>query len=246
MWRNRAARCGRTLWRECASRNPVLVRALAVSPVLAVTVSLKNGVLISIVMLLELVILFLLRALFYRRLPEVLRGPVFFAAAGAAITPLWMAARYFVPDVTAAVGFYLPLLAACAFAFVATVPAPAPLPVQSSPEAEEPGAQATAPAVRKAAGVRRIVHALLEAAGSGLGFAFAAVAVSGIREAIGSGTLYDRVLPGLEKLKFTFLLLPPGAFLLLGFLLAAVQAVHLRRKRRMRAGEEEETSGNDG
>lgn len=222
MWKNSIARCGRALRRAATSRNPVLVRALAVAPVLAATLSLKSGVLLAAVMLPELLALYLLRAAFYRRLPAWLRGPVFFALAGVMIAPLWAAAKRLAPNVTAAAGIYLPLLAAGAFAFAVTVPALPPA--------------ALLPVGRGRAAARRAGRALLAAAGDGLGFALAAVLISGIREAAGAGTLYDRALPGLAKLSFPFILQPPGAFLLLGFLLAAARAVRLRRRRR--AGEE--------
>lgn len=86
------------------TRNPVLAKGLALSPVLAATVALKNGLLLSVVMIAELLLLYFVSAL----LEGNLRGPfyqsVLFLAAGAFITPLVMISAQLAPEVTSSVG----------------------------------------------------------------------------------------------------------------------------------------------
>ncbi len=80
--------------------------------------------------------------------------------------------------------------------------------------------------------------ALLDALGAGLGFAFALLALSALREVLGSGTLFAgmehlfgetaqdwevRVLP--EGARFPLALLPPGAFLIAGLAIAVFRPV---------------------
>ena len=81
-------------------------------------------------------------------------------------------------------------------------------------------------------------RALLDALGVGLGFAIALLALSALREVLGSGTLFAgmehlfgemaqdwevRVLP--EGARFPLALLPPGAFLIAGLAVAALTPI---------------------
>lgn len=190
------------------ANNPVFIRMLAISPVLAVTVSLKNGVFFSLLMTVELLLLFAVKALCYDRIPKYLRDALMFLAAGIIITPIAFLAKRYFPNAAASLDFYLPLIAVNALAFVKT---------------ERPVAE---PVLS-----RRVGKELLNILGSCLGFSIAVILVSAIREAVGSGTLYERALPGLSAVKFSFILLPPGAFILLGLLFAFAQARYNRKKK---------------
>ncbi|MHC5211905.1 MAG: electron transport complex subunit RsxE [Planctomycetota bacterium] len=82
----------------------------------------------------------------------------------------------------------------------------------------------------------RVPRALLDATGTGLGFAFALLAMGGVRELLGAGTLLGLPVfgPGFEP--WVIMLLPAGGFLTLGVLLLAV-AAWTRRGERAAAAE---------
>jgi electron transport complex protein RnfE len=83
----------------------------------------------------------------------------------------------------------------------------------------------------------------------GLGFTFALVTIGGLREILGSGTLFAnahlllgeafaflelKIIP--EYRGFLLMILPPGGFLAVGFLLAGKRALDSRRAARAEAG----------
>lgn len=64
-----------------------------------------------------------------------------------------------------------------------------------------------------------VPHALLDGFSQGLGFLIVLLLLGGVREIIGQGTLWNyAILPNYSG--FLLILLPPGAFIALGFLLA--------------------------
>jgi Na+-translocating ferredoxin:NAD+ oxidoreductase subunit E len=183
------------------SANPVYVKAIALVPILGAAVSLKNGVMLSGVMILTVVVLNLIMYPLYRLIPRGYRTAGSLLAAGIVITPIIMLANYLAPTVAPLCGIYLPLLAVCALPMI-----------EKSHYGQKYGIFKTA----------------LDALLNGLGFAFAAIVFSVIREIVGNGTLYDRPLP-YGTLKFSFAMLPAGAFLLLGLLLALFRKIfHLK------------------
>ena len=72
--------------------------------------------------------------------------------------------------------------------------------------------------------------------GDVLGYSVVLIVISAIREIIGSGSICGRALPVYAQLKFNFILLPPGAFLLLGLALAAVQGVKIHAEKKQDGG----------
>lgn len=180
------------------SENPVFIKALAIVPVLGAAVSLKAGILLSCAMILTVVLLNLAAYPINRYVPDRFRPAALFLAAGAVFTPVYILVGYFAPSVTASCGIYLPLVAVSALAMI---------------ETRHYG---------KRHGVGKTV---LGAALEGLGFAFAAIIFAVIREVLGGGTLYGRPLPYVSGMKFSFALLPAGAFLLLGVLMALFRKI---------------------
>jgi len=64
--------------------------------------------------------------------------------------------------------------------------------------------------------------AAVDGAGMGLGFTLALVMLGGIRELLGNGSLFGFAVAGSGFQPVLLMVLPPGAFLALGFLLAAI------------------------
>lgn len=65
-----------------------------------------------------------------------------------------------------------------------------------------------------------VMASLMDGIGMGVGFTFIITLIGAIREAIGNGSLFGhQVMPALYQ-PFVILILPPGAFLVIGFLMA--------------------------
>lgn len=180
------------------SANPVFVKAIAIVPILGAAVSLKNGLALSAAMFVTVVILNLIMYPLYRHIPHGFRFAAALAISGVIITPVYILAKYFVPNITSIYGIYLPIIAVCALPMI------------------EKGYYG-----KRHGAVKTAVTAALD----GIGFAFAALIVSIIREIIGSGTLYGRPMPYFSEMKFSYALLPAGAFLLLGMLIALFRKI---------------------
>ena len=78
-----------------------------------------------------------------------------------------------------------------------------------------------------------VVRSLLDGLGAGVGFALALLLISSIREFLGAGTLSGLVvIPGYKPA--SIMVQAPGAFLLLGLLLAGFSWIGARRKQAKR------------
>jgi electron transport complex protein RnfE len=70
----------------------------------------------------------------------------------------------------------------------------------------------------------------------GLGFTLALLVLGGVREVIGQGTLFGTPLFGAHYPDFLMFILPPGAFIALGFILVGVRLINRWLQRRAAAG----------
>jgi len=76
------------------------------------------------------------------------------------------------------------------------------------------------------------VRAMLDGAGMGSGFTLALLLIGVLREVLGNGTLFGASLFGTGFEPWVIMILPPGGFLALGFLLLAFNAYRERKKTR--------------
>ncbi|MGB5097680.1 MAG: electron transport complex subunit RsxE [Porticoccaceae bacterium] len=197
------------LWRN----NPVLVQLLGLSPLLAMSRSLATALGLGLATLAVLVASSVAVALLRNRTPDAVRIPLFLlliATFTGCIELLLQAYRY---PLYQALGIFVPLIAANG-ALLAS--------------ADTSSRQSLATAAR---------GGLL----TGLGFAGVLIVLGALRELLGQGTLCRQmdllfgpsaaawqlqVLP--DNYEFPLWVLPPGAFLLTGLLLALKNAIDLR------------------
>lgn len=201
---------GGGLWRN----NPALVQLLGLSPLLAMSRSLATALGLGLATLAVLVSASVAVALLRNRTPDAVRIPLFLlliATFTGCIELLLQAYRY---PLYQALGIFVPLIAANG-ALLAS--------------ADTSSRQSLATAAR---------GGLL----TGLGFAGVLIVLGALRELLGQGTLCRQmdllfgpsaaawqlqVLP--DNYEFPLWVLPPGAFLLTGLLIALKNAIDLRR-----------------
>lgn len=192
------------VFRGVISENPVLVRSLALAPVLAATTTLKNGLLLSADTFLLLVVMGAVSSLMMKRLPAYLSPAAVALLSAAAVTPICAVSYQFTPNVTESVGIFLPLIA-----------------VNGIIISEARGFDSHNSALLSA----------LDGAANGLGYALVIIALSAAREILSRGRLFDCALPFLRGLSFNFALLPPGAFLTMAFVSAGLQFIRKRTRK---------------
>ena len=185
--------------------NPVFVRALALSPALAITTSVENAIAMGLATLLVLLASCFVASLLRNVISEQLRLPCFLVLSATFTTVVSMLMELFFPMQHSALGIFVPLIAINSLilarmeVFV----------VKSAPFA-----------------------ASFDALGMGLGFTLALVILGFVREMLSAGTVFGvgvlpEAFPG-----FMLMALPAGGFLALGFIAAGLTA--LRRKLRQR------------
>jgi len=75
-----------------------------------------------------------------------------------------------------------------------------------------------------------VSDSLVDAIAVGAGFTFALMLLGGVRELLGQGELFGFSVFGADYPDFLLFILPPGAFIALGFILAGVNIINHRMK----------------
>jgi Na+-translocating ferredoxin:NAD+ oxidoreductase subunit E len=188
------------------SQNVGLVQLLGLCPLLAVSNGAVNALGLGIATLLALIATNLAISLIRRLTVNEVRIPAFVMVIAAVVTSIELSMHALLPDLHAVLGIFLPLIVTnCAILGRAELMASRVDPLRAG----------------------------LDALGMGLGFAGVLLVLGLLREVIGQGSLFAGAdtllgLPWLElKLsdhRLLIALLPPGAFVALGLLIAARQA----------------------
>jgi electron transport complex protein RnfE len=189
------------------TNNPVLVKGFALAPVLFVSTTLKNGVLLAVATFVVLCFMSVFSSLLYLKIPEYLRAAVVTLAASIFVTGVAWGCFQIAPNITNEIGIFMPLIA-----------------VNGIILARADGFHSKS----------KLLPSLIDGAANGFGFAIAIIIISTFREIIGHGKLYEKPLPGLTNFSFDFIKFAPGAFLTLAVFLAIVQNIRQRKSKKKR------------
>lgn len=181
-----------------ASSNPIFVLALGLCPALAVTTSLENALGLSAAVAFVLLSSNIIISLIRKIVPDSVRIMTFIIIIATFVTIANMLFQAFVPVLHSSLGIYLPLIVAYCIVLG---------------RAESFASRNTA--LRSAA----------DALGMSIGFALALILIASIREVLGTGVINifgNEVfeIPGLGANPIYIFVLPAGAFLVVGFLIA--------------------------
>lgn len=194
--------------------NAGFVQLLGLCPLLAVSNSLINGLALGLATTLTLLASNLTVSLARPLLRPEIRIPLFVLVIASVVTSIELLMQAFLHDLYLVLGIFIPLIVTnCAIIGRA----------EAFASRQDPG------------------RAALDGLATGLGFALALVALGGLRELLGQGTLLAQahmlfgdwarglvlvVIPEYRGLLLA--LLPPGAFILLGLLVALRNAIDAR------------------
>lgn len=184
-------------------KNPVLIGAIGLCPVVAAGTTLKSGVALALLLAALLLPTCLLFSLVGDKVPMWLRPPVILVLSAALYVPGALLTEKLLPGVLPALGVYAPLMTA----------------------------NAIIASRAKNFSARHIYYAaLVDGVGCALGFAVVICIASAIREVLCDGALWGLSVGfggGIPGARYVF-----AGFLLLGFLSAAAQAICRRREKR--------------
>lgn len=174
--------------------NPTFVLLLGMCPTLATTTSAINGLSMGLATMFVLICSNLVISLIKNLTPDMVRIPVFIVVIASFVTILQMIMQAFVPTIYATLGLYIPLIVVnCIILGRAEAFACSHGPVES----------------------------LFDGLGMGLGFSIALTLLGAVREILGAGSIFGIVLLP-ETSNMLLFILPPGAFITLGYLIAIV------------------------
>ncbi|HVO76863.1 MAG TPA: electron transport complex subunit E [Candidatus Bathyarchaeia archaeon] len=77
-----------------------------------------------------------------------------------------------------------------------------------------------------------VLYSTIDGLGMGLGFTLSLVAIGAIREGLGNGTIFGAQVMGASYVPFLLMVLPPGAFMLLGAMLGGMNRIEMHLARR--------------
>ena len=185
------------------SENPVLRILLGLCATLAVTTSFINGLGMGVATSFVLICSNVIIASIRKIMPDKIRIPVMIIviATFTTIVDLFMAA--YTPLLSKALGIFIPLIVVNCIIF----------------------GRAEAFACKA-----KITDSILDGLGMGLGFILTLAVVSSIREIIGNGTILGVTVFGQSYSPALIMIMPPGAFLVLGLLIGVMNLVEQNRK----------------
>lgn len=174
--------------------NPTFVLLLGMCPTLGTTSSAINGMGMGLATMFVLICSNVVISSIKRIVPDMVRIPVFIVVIASFVTVLQMLMQAYVPALYATLGLFIPLIVVnCILLGRAEAFA-----AKNSPLAS-----------------------FFDGLGMGLGFTIALTLLGGIREFLGTGKLFDiTIMP--EQYGMLVFVLAPGAFIVLGYLIAIV------------------------
>lgn len=174
--------------------NPALVLMLGMCPTLAVTSSAINGLGMGLATTFVLVLSNMLISAIKTQVPDKVRIPCFIVVIAAFVTVVDLLIKGFLPALGESLGVFIPLIVVNCI-------------VLGRAEAF--------------ASKNGVFSSLLDGLGMGLGFTLALTVLGIIREALGAGAFFgNKFIDGDGIIVF---ILAPGAFIVLGFLVALVR-----------------------
>ena len=188
--------------------NPVLVQLLGLCPTLAVTNSVANSVVMGVATFFVLVGSSFLVSIVRRLVPNEVRITTYILIIATFVTVTEMALQALVPDIYKALGAFVALIVVNCI-------------ILGRQEAF--------------AGKNPVGRSVLDAVGMGIGFIIMMLIMGSVREVLGSGTFLGVSLFGPSFEPWVVMVLPPGGFFTLAFVLLAVVAYQRWRAARRAA-----------
>jgi len=188
--------------------NTIFAQLLGMCPLLGVTTSAENGFWMGAATLLVLMGSNLVVSLIRGVIPKNVRIPAYITIIAAFVTIVDLGMNAWMHQMYLILGLFIPLIVVnCALMGRA-----------------EAFASKNGP-----------FDAIVDALGIGLGFTFALVLLGATRELFGQGTVFGFSLFGADYPDMLMFILPPGAFIALGFILAGINIINRSRQRRAEA-----------
>ena len=191
------------IYNGIVKENPSFVLMLGMCPTLAVTTSASNGIGMGLSTMAVLIVSNLIISLVRKIVPDDVRLPAYIVIVASLVTVVELLMEAYTPSIYSALGIYIPLIVVnCIILGRAEAYASKNPPFLS----------------------------VMDGVGMGLGFTIALLLIGMVRELVGAGTLFGiQVTPEAYNPVGIFVK-APGAFLVLAFLVAIMNAVGMKTR----------------
>lgn len=185
----------KTLVNGIIKENPTFVLLLGMCPTLATTTSAINGMSMGLATMAVLICTNFVISCIKKITPDMVRIPVFIVVIATFVTILQMVMEAYAPDsINKALGIFIPLIVVNCIILGRA---------------------------ESFAGKNSAADSAMDGIGIGLGFTIGLTILGIFRELLGNGTIFDlRIIP--EDYGMLLFILPPGAFLTLGYIIAVI------------------------
>lgn len=174
--------------------NPTFVLLLGMCPTLATTTSAINGLSMGLATMFVLICSNIVISLIKNLTPDKVRIPVFVVVIASFVTILQMCLKAYLPEINKSLGLFIPLIVVNCIIL----------------------GRAEAFACKNGP-----LASLFDGVGIGLGFTLGLTLLGTVRELLGAGSAFGLpLLP--ETCNILLFILPPGAFISLGYLIAII------------------------
>lgn len=184
----------KTITNGIIKENPTFVLLLGMCPTLATTTSAMNGMSMGLATMFVLICSNIVISLIKSLVPDMVRIPVFVVVIASFVTILQMCLKAYLPEINQSLGLFIPLIVVNCIIL----------------------GRAEAFACKN-----NPLASLFDGVGMGLGFTLSLTVLGAVRELLGAGSIFNVVLLP-ETYNILMFILPPGAFITLGFLIAIV------------------------
>lgn len=192
------------------SNNPILVQLLGMCPTLAVTTSVSNAIGMGLSATAVLMCSNLFISLLRKFIPKQVRIAAYIVIISGFVTAVELLLHAFLPSLYASLGLFIPLIVVNCIIL----------------------ARAEAFASKNSP-----LRSLWDGLAMGLGFTFALILVGAVREILGAGSILGFDLTfGVWQPALLFIM-PAGAFITLGCIIAAVNAIRARAEKHAKVKE---------
>jgi electron transport complex protein RnfE len=181
--------------------NPIFVQVLGMCPTLAVTTSAINGIGMGLATTAVLVSSNFAISLLRKLIPSKVRIPAYIVIIASFVTIVGMVMEAFTPSLYSALGLFIPLIVVNCIILARA---------------------------ESFASKNNIVDSVFDGIGMGLGFTLALTVLGAVRELFGNGSIFNISIFGAGYKPALIMILPPGAFLALGILLALYNVYQIK------------------
>lgn len=176
--------------------NPTFVQVIGMCPTLAVTTSAINGIGMGLATTAVLACSNLVISLIRKFVPDQIRIPAYIVVIASFVTVIQLLLQGYLPDLNKSLGLFIPLIVVNCIILARA---------EAFASKNDP------------------ISSLFDGIGMGLGFTLGLTCIGIVREFLGGGSIFGMTLLPAAFPKTIIMILPPGAFFTLAFLMVIVK-----------------------